>query len=154
MLGLAFAGCQEPEPPQKVFLNVDPELHSYFQTFEEEARARGMEIDLNEADLTARIEEIHAQGVGGQCSRPNIITNDIVIDSSFFNNGNVDELLRELVIFHELGHCFLQREHREDTYPNGNCISIMRSGVGDCRDNYSSAFRKIYIDELFDPDGF
>jgi hypothetical protein len=152
-LVLTILSCKEEAPP-KEFLNVDERLHGYFETFEREAAARGMEIDLNEAILTAQISEIQGEGVAGQCSRPvNSLDNDIVIDESFINS-NVSNLLKELVIFHELGHCFLQREHREDEYPNGNCISIMRSGVDGCRDNYNSSFRSIYIDELFDPDSF
>lgn len=152
-LSLTILSCKQEEPP-KEFFNVDERLHGYFETFEREAAARGMEIDLNEAILTAQISELQGEGVAGQCSRPvNSLDNDIVIDESFINS-NVSDLLKELVIFHELGHCFLQREHREDEYPNGNCISIMRSGVDGCRDNYNSSFRSIYIDELFDPDSF
>ncbi len=132
---------------------MDERLHSYFETFENEAKARGVEIDLNETTVTGTIEPIEGNGVAGQCSRPNILTNDITIDETFLNS-NASELLKELVIFHELGHCFLQRVHREDAYPTGACISIMRSGVEDCRDNYTSAFRATYIDELFDPDSF
>lgn len=153
-LGLFFFSCNKGEEPAKDFPNVDERLHSFFETFEKEAAARGMEIDLNEAILTASVSEINGDGVAGQCSRPlNSLDNDITIDETFLNS-NVSNLLKELVIFHELGHCFLQREHREDEYPNGNCISIMRSGVDGCRDNYNSSFRSIYIDELFDPDSF
>lgn len=150
---MTFFSCTEEEAP-KEFINVDERLHGFFETFEREAAARGIEIDLNEAILTANISEIQGQGVAGQCFRPNnSLENNITIDESFLNS-NVSNLLKELVIFHELGHCFLQREHREDEYPNGNCISIMRSGIDGCRDNYNSSFRAIYIDELFDPDSF
>lgn len=152
MLGLSLAACKEPEPA-KEFNNVDERLHSYFAKFEQEAKSRGMDIDLNDAIITGYISEIDGAGVAGQCSRPNNLTNDIVIDETFIL-GNASDLLKELVVFHELGHCFLQREHREDSYPTGACISIMRSGNEDCRDNYSSAFRSVYLDELFDPDSF
>jgi len=63
-------------------------------------------------------------------------------------------LIKELIVFHELGHCFLQRGHREDALPNGACVSIMRSGIEDCLDNYTSETRSFYIDELFDPGSF
>jgi hypothetical protein len=152
LAGLTLTGCKEPEPT-KEFINVDERLHTFFERFENEANARGLDIDLNETDITANIEEIDGDGVAGQCFRPNVLTNEITIDESFLNS-NASDLLKELVIFHELGHCFLQREHREDSFPTGACISIMRSGVGDCRDNYTDAFRATYIDELFDPDSF
>jgi len=152
LAGLSLTGCKEPEPV-KEFINVDERLQIYFERFENEARARDIDIDLNETTVTASVEPIEGDGVAGQCFRPNVLTNDITIDETFLNS-NASDLLKELVIFHELGHCFLQREHREDAYPTGACISIMRSGVEDCRDNYTSAFRATYIDELFDPDSF
>jgi len=70
-----------------------------------------------------------------------------VIDKAFFNQTS--ELLKEMVIFHELGHCVLFRGHREATYSNGTCASIMRSGVEGCRDNYRASTRAAYLDELF-----
>ena len=154
VLALFIFACDEGEPPRE-FENVDERLFGFFETFEKEAAARGMEIDLTDAILSAQIMEIDGQGVAGQCSRPqNSLDNDIIIDEYFINSPNVSDLLKEFVVFHELGHCFLQREHREDQYPNGNCISIMRSCIEDCRDNYNNSFRAIYLDELFDPDSF
>ena len=154
LAGLTLTGCKEPDSV-KEFPGVDERLHSYFELFEEEARARGLEIDLLERTLSAEVMEIQGDGVAGQCQygQNSILDNHIVIDESFLLS-NASDLLKELVVFHELGHCYLQRDHREDTYPTGACISIMRSGVGDCRDNYTNAFRATYIDELFDPDSF
>jgi hypothetical protein len=54
-----------------------------------------------------------------------------------------------MVVFHELGHCYLGRGHSEETHPNGVCKSIMRSGNGGCFDNYNSTTREAYLDELF-----
>jgi len=154
LIGLALASCKERDKP-KEYPGVDERLHGYFELFEEEARARGMEIDLIERSLSGEVMEIDGQGVAGQCQygQNTVLDNHLVIDESFLLS-NASDLLKELVVFHELGHCYLQRDHREDTYPTGACISIMRSGVGDCRDNYSDAFRATYIDELFDPDSF
>ncbi len=58
---------------------------------------------------------------------------------------------REFVVFHELGHCDLGRDHRDEAFDNGVCVSIMRSGLGDCRDYYHPRTREGYLDELFDP---
>ena len=55
-----------------------------------------------------------------------------------------------MIFFHELGHCVLFRGHREDVNQNGSCVSIMRSGIEECWDNYRSTTREIYLDELFD----
>lgn len=151
---LAFMGCQDADmftEQVRTFPEVDERLHSYFISFEEEAFARGYDVDLNEISISATIENIDEQGVAGQCQyHPSIINNHITIDEDFLFS-NASDLIKEMIVFHELGHCFLQRGHREDTYPNGSCVSIMRSGLGDCRDRYNVNSRAAYIDELFDP---
>ncbi|MEL6124666.1 MAG: hypothetical protein AAFR14_13205, partial [Bacteroidota bacterium] len=63
---------------------------------------------------------------------------------------------REYIIFHELGHCVLFRDHVDACFANNTWTSIMRSGHGSCFDNYTSRTRPYYIDELFSslsPDG-
>jgi hypothetical protein len=69
---------------------------------------------------------------------------------------------REALVFHELGHCLLVRNHREDKLPSGAMSSIMHSqnngpyspcvydlgGDGDCD---KTARRSYYVNELFDP---
>ncbi|MFT5264269.1 MAG: hypothetical protein ACI8YQ_003015 [Polaribacter sp.] len=155
---LLFSACQkdtafaEEEPiavteTTKSYANTPTELWDYFQRFEEEALLRGERIDLNTRNLTAEIMEITEDGVAGTCSYSSHAPNHIVIDQSFFNQTS--ELLKEMVIFHELGHCVLFRGHNEATHANGTCASIMRSGIEGCRDNYREATRKTYLDELF-----
>ena len=71
----------------------------------------------------------------------------MTIDKTFWNRSS--ELYKEFVVFHELGHCVLDRNHKEDKDSRGRCLSIMRSGLGDCLDAYSSANRTYYLNELF-----
>jgi len=91
--------------------------------------------------------EISENGVAGTCSFSSHAPNHIVIDETFFNQTS--ELYKEMVIFHELGHCVLFRGHNEATHAAGTCASIMRSGIEGCRDNYRTTTRKSYLDELF-----
>lgn len=72
------------------------------------------------------------------------------MDETFWNTTS--DRGKEFVVFHELGHCFLLRNHLEDTFLGGTCTSIMRSGTGSCRDNYGRLTRETYLDELFDED--
>ncbi len=64
---------------------------------------------------------------------------------------------KEYIIFHELGHGFLNREHRDDLLKYGDWASIMRGGDDkpDSRKswniNYRGFRRDYYVDELFDP---
>jgi len=139
---------EETTEERKSYANVPVALWDYFQRFEEEAALRGETIDLNAKNLTAEIMEISENGVAGTCSYNSHAPNHIVIDETFFNQTS--DLYKEMVIFHELGHCVLFRGHREATYTDGTCASIMRSGVQGCVDNYRSATRATYLNELFE----
>lgn len=126
---------------------ISAELKIYFDRFENEANARGLQVDLEGEGITGAIEEISEEYVAGTCTYGTHIPGDVVIDLEFWNNSS--ESAKEMVIFHELGHCFLHRDHNESVLANGTCGSIMRSGVEDCRDNYHAQTREYYIDELF-----
>ncbi len=143
----------EPEPEieeELPYPGVDQALWVYFERYEEEGRARGIDIDLRAKRITGVIQEISEDGVAGQCTYSSFRPNHIMIDQTFWNRASTRA--REFVVFHELGHCDLGREHREASFANGTCQSIMRSGVGTCRDNYNSVTRPTYLNELFDTD--
>ena len=53
------------------------------------------------------------------------------------------------IVFHELGHCVLVRDHLDDADSEGNCLSMMHSGLGDCEFRYNGSTRNVYLDELF-----
>lgn len=135
-------------PTVRSFTNVDERLWSYFEEFEKEAAERGFDFDLNQHNLTGNISDIHDSGVAGSCSygfrRPNSVT----IDSPFWNRSGF--FSREMVVFHELGHCVLGRNHTERLTSNGYCASIMRSGTGSCRTLYDANNREYYLNELFE----
>ena len=133
--------------PIDQFPGVDPALWSYFSSFEEEAAARGLDIDLFAANITGEIAEIDEEHVAGRWTFSSAAPNAVTIDKSFWDQSS--QLFREFVVFHELGHCFLGRGHEEGTNVNGTCKSIMRSGVEDCRDNYRTTTRAAYLNELF-----
>ena len=139
---------EEPVETETGFANVDEELWIYFERFEAEAAQRGENIDLRDLNLTAAIEELHPDDVAGVCNYNSRRPNHIGIDLTFWNR--VSDRWREMVVFHELGHCVLFRGHREDSFENGLCVSIMRSGTGSCRDAYRTNTREYYLDELFD----
>ena len=145
-----FVACDEPEviePVPEKFPGVDPQLKQYFQRFEDEAFARGFNVDLTAAGITGVIIEIEEEHVLGRCSFPRAHSNKVTVDLAFWSRGS--DLFREFVVFHELGHCYLYRPHLEDRLSNGACSSIMRSGNGPCLDNYSLRTRDFYINELF-----
>ncbi|MFK7772626.1 MAG: hypothetical protein AB8F94_10820 [Saprospiraceae bacterium] len=140
---------EEILPEEKIvfYSNIPAPLWSYFKNFEEEALLRGFQIDLEAQHISAKIMEIVDDGVAGSCTYGSHQPGHIIIDESFWNQSN--DNWKEMVIFHELGHCSLHRGHREDANLDGTCISIMRSGIEDCRDNYQYSTRATYLDELF-----
>lgn len=71
----------------------------------------------------------------------------IVIDKLFWNESSNN--WREYVLFHEVGHCFLERAHYDASHQNGGRVSIMYSGLGGCIEAYGSNSRESYLEELF-----
>jgi len=140
---------KEPALPEvRSFANVDERLWSFFEEFEQEAAERGMIFDLTTHNLRGSITDIDDEGVAGTCSYGFRSPSHVTVDLPFWENSSF--LSRELVVFHELGHCVLDRDHSEELTENGFCGSIMRSGTGDCRTLYSQTNRDYYLDELFE----
>lgn len=131
----------------KTYKDVDSELWKYFYNFEKEAEKRGLAVDLNDADIVGLIEKLNLNGPVGLCNYNVHGPDEVVIDEPFWEIAS--ESRKELIVFHELGHCYLKRPHREDVSSDGSCISIMRSGADGCIDNYNSYTREEYLNELF-----
>lgn len=125
---------------------VDRELWSHFESFEEEALKRGHSFDLNALEITGVIEEIEEDGVAGTCQYGRHI-HHVTVDLQFWRAAS--PLTRELVVYHELGHCVLFRDHTEEFNERGVCLSMMNSGTAPCRVAYTGQNRDFYIEELF-----
>lgn len=126
---------------------VDSELQLYFEIFEAEGALRGLEIDLDAEGIGGTIEFIKDQTTVGQCLNGDQGGRRIFIDKAFWSA--YDHYEREFIVFHELGHCYLRLEHNDDRDSHQNCVSIMQSGVGGCKNNYKESTRDEYLDELF-----
>lgn len=164
LIGLvSWVGCTNEEedinpslPEEEVavepigYLGVDTALWVYFERFEAEATRRGVFVDLRAERVTGDIEEIDEENTAGQCGFNRARPNELTVDAGFWRIAN--DRFREFIVFHELGHCVLYRSHREEADVYGICLSIMRSGTDDCRDNYNRFTRDAYLDELFDSD--
>lgn len=126
---------------------VDTNLWSYFSTFENEAAQRGYIIDLSTTGISTKFAYLPEDHVAGQCLYQSNAPGHITIDIKFWNQAS--ELNREMIVFHELGHCYLNRDHLDTAFSNGICRSIMRSGTCCCEDAYNERNRSYYLDELF-----
>ncbi len=153
---LIFISCQKEQPiletnesieSFKQYANVDQQLWPYWESFENEARIRGIQIDLEQANLMGVFVEIDQEHVAGSCTFSSNQPRIIRIDNTIWNE--LPNLYREFIVFHELGHCVLLRNHDETEDQHGNCLSIMRSGINGCKDAYNAENRDFYLDELF-----
>jgi hypothetical protein len=143
---LLTLGCQkETLTVEEIY--IDAALAPYFERFREAGAARGITVDFEAAGVSAYLEEIAAENVSGQCYYNTDEPNRLVIDSEFWKQAT--DIRKEFVIFHELGHCFLNRGHLETSLSDGTCASMMHSGLSGCRNAYTSQSRSYYLDELF-----
>ncbi len=149
-IALFLSSCQSDIGNEETLidnLDIPNELSAHFETFQNEASTYGIQIDYEGSNVTAEISQINEGSVAGTCTTNGHNIRHIEIDQNFWNRAS--HLQREMVIFHELGHCILQRGHKEDGFQNGICKSIMRSGLGTCTDAYTPANRDYFIEELF-----
>jgi hypothetical protein len=116
----------------------------YVQRFFEEANKRGLPIKLEDNDLQIKFSKLI--GKNGTCFPQKKL---IEIDSVLWKQRS--EFDKEWLIYHELGHCTLGRDHLVRALPHGECESIMSNSEGfNCAINFSSeSWRKYYFDELF-----
>lgn len=128
--------------------DVLPVFEKYVQRFIKDAAARGIVIDFSDTGLSIQFRDAVSKESGGVC-RGN---HNIEIEKFFWDGLN--ELEKEGLIYHELGHCELGRPHRNDKLPNNEWASRMRGAPIPEGDNavinYSGMRRQYYLDELFD----
>jgi len=138
-----FWSCNKDE----LDLTIDPAMQEYFDRFQFEGAARGVTVDYTASRIQAYFAIIGQSGVIGQCAHSETEENKVIIDQDYW--ATATDLEKEFVIFHELGHCVLNREHLDSSDNQGNCVSIMTSGTGSCHINYTVSTRKALLDELF-----
>lgn len=151
---IIFGSCLDQElgsnsdTTQRAYPDVDPAMWVHFGAFEKAASERGYRIDLTQRPIHAIISDIDQDRIAGTCSYSrNSSSREVIIDKEFWDKSSL--LLREYIVFHELGHCVLHQDHREACLTNQTWASMMRSGLGSCRDNYTASTRAYYLDELF-----
>jgi hypothetical protein len=128
-------------------LGIPEALIPHFIAFQSEALSRGYDINFLSSGISAELHSLNQGNVAGVCSTNNRGLRHITIDQKFWNRSG--HYTREMIVFHELGHCILSRGHKEDAFDNGVCQSIMRSGSGGCFDAYRLNTREYFLDELF-----
>lgn len=142
--------------------SIELDIRPYVEAFYEMGKTRGLNLDLSR--VTIRFEHPTQEGAPeggttiGKCFPLSFLSNEfeplIIIDPSYWYSHS--EWDREALIYHELGHCILQRfEHidnlkivknkdgSKEVYPE----SLMDSTVVD--GSIYQKYQAYYLDELF-----
>jgi len=129
-------------------LETDDELIPYFEIFAEEGAKRGITVNYDTARIEGLIQDISSTNVLGQCFRNSEKPRKVIVDEDFWRDAN--EMDRQFLIFHELGHCFLNRDHLDaKKIGSDSCVSIMHSTPQACNFMLDDDNREAYLDELF-----
>ena len=146
---LFLSSCKDPHE-----YRVDAAFDDYLKRFENEAADRNRNFDLITNGLIIEFGNLK-DGVAGLTHYEHPIR--IQIDKTYWNaisSTTGADLMKEDLIFHELGHGLLNRKHLNSTLENGDWKSIMCGGDKvDGRSwniNYKGIRRAYYINELFD----
>ena len=156
ILGLFITNCSEEiDTPKSGSIDVLFEFQKYLDRFIEEGASRGYVPDFTDTGLSIQFGTLpeKAAGVcselGGQMSGSHAIE----IKKEYWIG--LTDIQKERLIFHELGHCELNRPHDNQVFSNGDWKSIMRGDPLPAGKtaivNYTGIRRDFYIDELFDP---
>jgi hypothetical protein len=120
---------------------IQPEIRPYYEKFVQEAKKRGVELDTYGVKISfGPMSHDGQQGVTSYRYR------EMKIDSSSYRWKNYPESL----IFHELGHLLLHREHNDERI-DYNPTSIMDSQEIPEYELGRADLREYYLNELFNP---
>lgn len=137
-LGLV-TGCGQGGP------KVDSGAKAYYDQFMAEAGSHRVAIpDWRNNNLNVVIQGITDPDVAGTCDI-SAGSYEVTLDSDYWALADDDE--KTMLVFHELGHCLLDRDHRTDLNSDGMPVSIMNPYLFDSvyfHDHYAS-----YVNELF-----
>lgn len=119
--------------------NVDPVFKPYIAEFESYYNVNIMEMPINFANLENRkVGVCYAWSSGHR---------EIEIDRGQWEN-ELTEDQKSVLIFHELGHCELNRDHRDDLREDGCPESIMNWIL--TKDYCIKRYKKEYFEEIFE----
>lgn len=143
LIVVLFIGCSE-EPPE---INVDPVFQEFVDEFVEIAATFGQDIDFSDTGLSIQFRDVVDRGSSGVC----LGNHRIEIETVFWAGLTDDD--RQGLIFHELGHCELNRPHRNERLLNGEWASRMRGDPipegFNAVINYAGTRLDYYISEVF-----
>lgn len=146
LLGITIiSGCARGHTDH---VSLDPVASEYVDRFIYEASIRGVNIHIT--DLTVQISDL-PPSMNGECQVS--ADNGHVVSLNRYRWFTASDQFKEELVFHELGHCVLNRGHTSNIWsPNSNIQlfeSLMYPFETEDLAIYYLEYRKHYVDELF-----
>lgn len=153
---IALTACTSGNHTPEV--SITPELQPYVTQFQQDAiDTIGTDIQIDDLRMVMQESASSTEPYAiGMCTQFEGESPLIQISPSWWSH-NLDTIQRKLLVYHELGHCVLQRMH------NVNVISIMMDGkiivrpvsimypiMGYMDDEYFNTFKGFILEEYFD----
>lgn len=139
------------EQPGGKPLQSDPAFAPYVTSFQTDSIAN-LGVKQNLSNLTIKFENLDV-GLSGQCIvSPDKKTKVIKIDPSWWNAQADNYLPKQALLYHELGHCVLNRGHKNDTIvyaPVGEIYASIMNPYSSLDATYYNDHKAYYINELF-----
>ena len=140
----SIAACGQVKEKHNADVYVEPEFQYYVELFEAEQETTvEIEMKFNTIEYPAVGRCYYAFYIEGPKKGERINLN-IEIDPIYWNEASDTE--KEVLLFHEMGHCVLNKEHNETVLTDFNMPkSIMYPYVFN---NPYSRYRDYYVNEL------
>lgn len=145
-LTLILSACARPHV--KV-VRIDPAFQSLVNSFEADGSTVNFHVQIN--DLIVQFTDQLTSETLGECVQGDDATPTINIDAQDWYNETPE--YQKIILYHELGHCVLDRVHVfTGTILKGNCsaTSIMYPYIEDFTNMYAENWQW-YVQELFYP---
>lgn len=161
LLLLSFFACKNREVlPMNGIINIAPAFQPYVEEFIQAAAERGVDIDFSDTGLSMQFSA-QPLGIAARCMEfgdDRRGSHMIEFDENLWNIAAPER--KAFLVFHELGHCELNRGHENEQLPNGAWQTMMQGTIADSPLNNKNSRRPVvfygfrkdyYLDELFNP---
>ena len=141
-LFLMAMGGKQPVPPNTPTPPPPASVDSHYTKFKNLAQQYGAIFVAD--SVTFSFRSFFGSTVG-MCTFSSSRRNKVELSTNAWNNGS--DTFREMLLFHELGHCLLGRGHTNATHSSGRPESLMNSWLFDQRTYVAN--RDAYLKELY-----
>lgn len=139
LLFTILCSCISPFSDEQIY-SVPSELDFYYQSFLSDAKKHG--IDYTGSDIVIQFVDFEGGLSGLHVDRSDYIKH-VKIDRTVYNSNKADTAILKWLIYHELGHALLNRNHVDD------CNSVMHPFFMMCSTQKFRSNQDKMIHELF-----